>query len=72
MYHNPKKQNYSFYDMLSLTPIKLTRLFYFAWPRVSSESDAPATSDCLGPYFSVCFFPIIACVLTFLGPSITF
>ena len=51
-------------------------LFYFAWPRVSSGSDglylsplsdmSPATSDCLGPYFSV-YFPFIAFVLTFLG-----
>ena len=54
---------------------------YFAWPRVSSGSDglylsllsdmSPATSDCLEPYFSVFLFfsfPIIACVLTFLGP----
>ena len=56
-------------------------LLYFAWPRVSSGSDglylsplsnmSPATSDCLEPYFSV-FFPIIACVLTFLGPSCLF
>ena len=28
-----------------------------------------ATSDCLGPYFSV--FPIISFVLTFLGPFIS-
>ena len=61
-------------------------LFYFAWPRVSSGSDglylsplsdmSPATSDCLEPYFSVFFFffsfPIIASVLTFLGPFISF
>ena len=57
-------------------------LFYFAWPRVSSGSDglylsrlsdmSPATSDCLEPYFSGFFFPIIACVLTFLGPFISF
>ena len=60
-------------------------LFYFAWPRVSSGSDglylsplsdmSPATSDCLEPYFSGGFFfsfPIIACVLTFLGPFIYF
>ena len=60
-------------------------LFYFAWPRVSSGSDglylsplsdmSPATSDCLEPYFSVFLFfsfPIIACVLTFLGPFISF
>ena len=34
---------------------------------LSTLSDmSPATSDCLGPYFSV-FFPIIAFVLTFLG-----
>ena len=36
---------------------------------------SPATSDCLEPYFSVGFyfyFPIIACVLTFLGPFISF
>ena len=60
-------------------------LFHFAWPRVSSGSDglylsplsdmSPATSDCLEPYFSGGFyfiFPIIACVLTFLGPFISF
>ena len=60
-------------------------LFYFAWPRVSSGSDglylfplsdmSPATSDCLEPYFSggISFlFQIIACVLTFLGPFISF
>ena len=60
-------------------------LFHFAWPRVSSGSDglylsalsdmSPATSDCLEPYFSggFCFiFPIIACVLTLLGPFISF
>ena len=61
-------------------------LFYFAWPRVSSGSDglylsplsdmSPATSDCLDPYFSRVFsfsFPaIIARVLTFLGPLISF
>ena len=58
-------------------------LFYFAWPRLSSGSDglhlsplsdmSPATSDCLEPYFSVfCFFPVMACVLTFLGPFISF
>ena len=59
-------------------------LFYFAWPRVSSGSDglylsplsdmSPATSDCLEPYFSGAFFfsfPIIACVLTSLGPLIS-
>ena len=36
---------------------------------------SPATSDCLEPYFSGVFsfsFPIIACVLTFLGPFISF
>ena len=60
-------------------------LFHFAWPRVSSASDglylsplsdmSPATSDCLEPYFSAglyFIFPIIACVLTFLGPFISF
>ena len=60
-------------------------LFHFAWPRVSSGSDglylsplsdmSPATSDCLEPYFSGGFyfiFPTIACVLTFLGPFISF
>ena len=60
-------------------------LFYFAWPRVSSGSDglylsplfdiSPATFDCLEPYFSVFilfYFPIIACVLTFLGHFISF
>ena len=60
-------------------------LFHFAWPRVSSGSDglylsplsdmSPATSDCLETYFSGGFhfyFPIIACVLTFLGPFISF
>ena len=60
-------------------------LFYFAWPRVSSGSDglylspfsdmSPATSDCLEPYlFGGGFFsfPVIACVLTFLGPFISF
>ena len=60
-------------------------LFHFAWPRVSSGSDglylsplsdmSPATSDCLEPYFSGEFyfiFSIIACVLTFLGPLISF
>ena len=41
-------------------------LFYFAWPRVSSGSDglylsplsdmSPATSDCLGPYYSGGFY----------------
>ena len=46
--------------------MKLMHLFYFARPRVSSGSDglyvyslsdmSPATSDCLGPYFSVCSF----------------
>ena len=59
-------------------------LFYFAWPRVSSGSDglylsplsdmSPATSDCLEPYFSFSFSffsPIIACVLTSLGPFIS-
>ena len=57
----------------------------FAWPRVSSGSDglylsplsdmSPATSDCLEPYFSGFFFfscPMTSCVLTFLGPSISF
>ena len=56
-------------------------LFHFAWPRVSSGSDglylsplsdmSPATSYCLEPFFFwgvVFYFPIIACVLTFLGP----
>ena len=59
-------------------------LFYFAGPRVSSGSDglylsplfdkSPARSDCLEPYCSVVFFsfPIIACVLTFLGPVFLF
>ena len=60
-------------------------LFYFAWPRVASGSDglflsplsdmSPATSDCLEPYFSVFLFfsfPIIAFVLTFMGPFISF
>ena len=57
-------------------------LFYFAWPRVSSGSDglylyplsdmSPATSDCLEPYFSDFFFPIIACMLTLLGVFISF
>ena len=60
-------------------------LLHFAWPRVSSGSDglylsplsdmSPATSDCLEHYFSGGFyfiFPIIACVLTFLGPFISF
>ena len=61
-------------------------LFHFAWPRVSSGSDglylsplsdmSPATSDCcLEHYFSGGFyfiFPIIVCVLTFLGPFISF
>ena len=60
-------------------------LFYFAWPRVSSGSDglylsplfdmSPATSDCLELYFSVFLFfsfPIIACVLSFLGPLFLF
>ena len=59
-------------------------LFHFAWPRVSSGSDglylsplsdmSPAMSDCLEPYFSggFIYFPIIACVLTFLGPFISF
>ena len=60
-------------------------LFYFACPRVSSGSDglylsplsgmSPATSDCPEPYFSggfLFYFPIIACVLTFLGPFIFF
>ena len=59
--------------------------FHFAWPRVSSGSDglylsplsdmSPATSDCLESYFSggfLCYFPIIACVLTFLGPFMYF
>ena len=59
-------------------------LFHFAWPRVSSGSEglylsplsdmSPATSDCLETYFSGGFyyFQIIACVLTFLGPFISF
>ena len=60
-------------------------LFYFAWPRVSSGSDglylsplsdvSPAMSNCPEPYFYGGFsfyFPIIACVLTFLGPFIYF
>ena len=60
-------------------------LFHFAWPRVSSGSDglflsplsniSPATSDCLETYFSegvLFYFQIIACVLTFLGPFISF
>ena len=36
---------------------------------------SPATSDCLKHYFSGFFFfsfPIVACVLTFLGPFISF
>ena len=55
-------------------------LFYVAWPHVSSGSDgiylsslsevSPATSDCLESFF-LFFFPIIACVLTFLGPFIS-
>ena len=61
-------------------------VFHFAWPRVSSGSDgalsisplsdmSPATSDCLEPYFfggGLSYFPIIACVLTYLGPFISF
>ena len=53
-------------------------VFYVAWPRVSSGSDgiylsslseiSSATSDCLEFFFFCFFFPIIACVLTFLGP----
>ena len=61
--------------------LDFSRLLYFVWPRVSSGSDglyiyplfdmSPTTSDCLEPYFSGGFyfyFPIIACVLIFLGP----
>ena len=59
-------------------------LFHFAWPRVSSGSDglylsplsdmSPATSDCGALFFwgVLYYFPIIACVLTFLGPFISF
>ena len=53
-----------------------SRVEWERWALSSPLSDmSPATSDCLEPYFSGVFFfyfPIIACVLTFLGPFISF